>query len=236
MADIKDRQSNMAYSSVNAQPAKGGAGGQYTWGSPTDVTDYVAAGIDTSGLGVQTRMVQGGVVVEPAVPYAAQASEFPPIGNPVQAKPVQWGAPATTFVAAPAVMATPFAVMAAPPAVYAAAPATTTTAPVLTVREGVEFDQSHPRHQFAKKPQVTPSGSVIQAIDWSSGGMPTQVQSAIIQAGGGRAHASPVVQLQPAQPVPLTVMRTQVTAAPNYTPTVVKTNAPALKIIQQPRK
>merc|ERR1719469_1579248 len=104
------------------------------------------------------------------------------------------------------------------------------------VRDGVEFDQAHPRHHFAKMPQVSAGGSAIQAIDWSSGGMPTQVHSAIIQAGGGRSHASPVALAQAVQPVPLNVMRAEYARAPNYAPTVVKSNAPAPMRVQMDRK
>jgi len=231
MAGMRDRQSNMAYSYVNAQPAKGGAGGQYTWGSPTDVTDYVATGINPSGVGVQTMVVQSSApVVVQASPYRAQPSEFPALGTAV-VQPVQWQAPASVY-AAPATFAAPV-VMAAPPVVMAAPPA---GAPVLTVREGVEFGQAHPRHHFATKPNITPTGSVVQAIDWSSGGMPTQVQSAIIQAGGGRAHGSPVALAQPALPVPLNVMRAQVAAAPNHAPTVMKSNVPPPRKVVNSRK
>jgi len=42
----KDRRSNMATSSVNQPPKKSGAGGSYTWGSATDVTDYEPMGLD----------------------------------------------------------------------------------------------------------------------------------------------------------------------------------------------
>merc|ERR1711865_1017737 len=102
-------------------------------------------------------------------------------------------------------------------------------------REGVQFDQSHPRHQFARVPTVTQSSGVVQAIDWSSGGMPTQVQSAIISAGGGSAHMSPVATIAQAQPVPLNVMRAQY-SQPNYAPTRVVNHAPAPVRLQQPRR
>jgi hypothetical protein len=222
MADIKDRHSNMASSSVNAQPTKDGAGGAYTWGSKTDVTDFVAAGVDTSQVGVQTRVVQVAPVVVQAAPYQAIATDFPAIGNPAQPRIVQWGAPAGAGVVMP-------------PNVSAVAP--TTGSVVLTQpREGVTFDQGHPRNQFARLPVHTPSTGVVQAIDWSTGGMPSQVQTAIIQAGGGRAHLSPVAMAAPVQPVPMTVMRTQVAQAPVFTPTVVKSHKPVTKIIQQPRR
>merc|ERR1712232_484224 len=151
------------------------------------------------------------------------------------------GAVQTTAHVPTAVHQPTFVTMAAPQTVYATAPATVTS-PMLTVREGVVFNQEHPRNQFAKKPHVTQSGPVVQAIDWSSTGMPTQVQSAIIQGGGGNAHLSPVAYTQAAQPVPLRVMRAQTQAVPNYSPKIVQNyasvNSKAYRCgyIQQPRK
>lgn len=51
--NVKDRRTNMINSSMNAQPAKEGAGGSYVWGSPTSVTDFEAAG--TTYTAIQTK-------------------------------------------------------------------------------------------------------------------------------------------------------------------------------------
>merc|ERR1711976_126965 len=120
----------------------------------------------------------------------------------------------------------------AAPVTYAAAPAAPAVAPTL-VRDGVDFNQSHPRNQFAVKPQVHSYGQAVQAIDWNATGMPQQVQSVVL-AGGGKAHLSPVAAAQPVQQIPLSVMKSQVYAKPNYTPTHQVSHKPHTKFIHQP--
>merc|ERR1712238_488272 len=177
-------------------------------------------GYDPSRVGVQTMVVQAPQMQVYSSPYQAVASDFPTIGQPAQPRVVQWGAPQG-------------GVMMAPPMVSAAPPSGSI---VLTQpREGVQFDQSHPRHQFARVPTVMQNTGVVQAIDWSSGGMPTQVQSAIISSGGGRAHLSPVATVAQAQAVPMNVMKAQY-AQPNYAPTRVVSHAPPPVRLQQPRR
>jgi len=120
MATIKDRRTNMATSSMNAQPAKGGAGA-YSWGSPTSVTNYAPVG--TGYQSVQTGVVvqQPTAVVAPTQSYRYSATSFPALGA------------TTSFAAAPAATQTyaaPPQTYAAPPTtqIYAAAPATQTYA------------------------------------------------------------------------------------------------------------
>jgi len=75
------------------------------------------------------------------------------------------------------------------------------------LRQGVEFDSSHPRNQFAKKPHHQEGGAamvqtVSNNIDWTSDGMPKEVQSEIIKGSQNPAHLSMHQQPAPAQ-VPL---------------------------------
>lgn len=213
MADIKDRQSNMAYSHLNAQPKKDGAGGGYTWGKETDVQDYIPQGVQQSNVVVLSQ--PGQVVFQQSVPYSASPAEFPSLVPVVTPAPVQW--PAQPLAA---------------PVTYAAAPA---APPTMVVREGVDFNQSHPRNQFAVKPQLHNYGQVVQAVDWNTTGMPQQVQSVVL-AGGGKAHLSPVAAAQPAQQIPLSVLKSQVYAQPQYAPSQQVAYKPHTKFIHQPRK
>merc|ERR1719498_1776090 len=206
MADQKDRRTNMATSSVNAQPAKGGAGA-YSWGSPTDVKDFEPAGVDMSKVGVQIVPQVQVVQQAPAVVYSHDDSAFPALGasDVTRVAATNW----------------------APGTVYAAAPTSVSIqpAPCVVRSIGTEFGPSHPRNQFATLPTKTVSSTVVQAapvVDWSaSGGLP--VASQLIRAGGGAAHVSPLfLESKPAQQVPLTVLRAQTANAPVYAPTVAR--------------
>jgi len=252
MADAKDRRTNMATSSVNAPPKKDGAGGAYTWGSATAVTDYEPQGIDPSGVGVQTAAPV--VTVAPAVVmqqhYVHNASDFPSLGSGsgvIAAQPVNWSqamAPTVYASSAPVTYASAPVTYASAPVTYAAAPVSAVAVPASgsvvlqnTIRAGSQelFDQSHPRNQFAKKPHVvtqSPSASG-PAIDWSSSGMPVQVQQQIIRGGGGAAHVSPIQyqQVQQAAQIPLTSMRSQVQYAPVTQPAIAQSYQMAPKMM-----
>jgi len=215
MADAKDRRTNMTNSSVHAQPAKDGAGGQYTWGKATDVIDYVPTGVDTRGMGVQLAGVPTTApVVMQAMPYQAQAADFPSIGNPSQAAPVYWGRPvsqASSVAMAPTVSAAP---PTAPPAVssVAMAPAVASGPPPMVV--------------YLPMPAELQSALLAR---------PQEAQSTqVLQAGSGWARGLPVACAQ--QPVPLPVMRAEVVRATNYAPTVHKSHAPMPARLQMPRK
>lgn len=185
----------MAYSTVNAQPVKGGAG-----------LGYVDA-IYEAPMGGVVQAVQVAPAPTSSVVYAAApqivptASDFPILGATVAQPAVQWGPPG-------GVVAT----------TYAAPPAATVLAGA-TPREGVVFDASHPRNTFAKRPSVGVAtvASAAPAIDWSSGGMPVGMQQNIIRAGGGPAHVSPVVPVQQAAQIPINVLRSQVGATQSFT-------------------
>lgn len=223
MAETKDRRTNMAFSSVNAPPKKDGAGGQYTWGGATDVTDYAPVGVDTSAVGLHTAYVAQPVSAAPmqTVEYHHSATDFPVLGTPAQRPSVVNWAP-----------------QAQPVVVHSAAPIATASVPALAghePRQGVAFDQSHPRNQFATKPHIAPTTTVVTsapAIDWSSPGM-AQVNTALV-AAGSPTHVSPVNPPRPVQQIPLSVMQAQVRNQVNYAPTVSKSYMANPRPIVQP--
>lgn len=207
MAAEQDRRTRMVNSSVNAQPAKGGAGGSYTWGSALDVQDYAPMGVG-AGYGVvmapQTapQMVQ--TVAGPAFQMDQQA--FPVLGAPPTMVTSSWGPPAVN------------------------------TGPISegALRSGSYIGgQQHPRNLFAKKPYTQARQAngqmVVQAqegvIDWNQSGMPVAVMQSIVQSNAAAAHLGPYVQRAPAQ-VPLDVLRAQNVGAQaqytQYTPQVTQ--------------
>jgi len=197
----KDRRTRMVASSIKAPPKKGGAGGQFTWGSATEVDWY-----DPVGLAAAPTV---GVVTAPATPVVMTTApmqmvttssavdlnvrdrkQFPTLGAPtvpLSARTVTGG------------------VWASPPA----AP------PVLNdnfVRAGMvgQFDAQHPRNMFAKKPHVITTApseqqQQVPAIDWSNDGIPKTVQQSIVRSMANPAHLSPYVQQ--AQPTPVSSLR-----------------------------
>lgn len=232
MAD-KDRRTNMAYSSVNAQPAKGGAGGAFTWGSAADVPmDYVPQGAVTQGVGVQVMPAAStSVIVQQPTTYTYSDSAFPTLGaGTVQAAPVQaaWGG---TAVSAPTVMA-------APPVVYSAPPVVQSSSVVIsqdnirTVDGG--FDGTHPRHLFAVKPNKPTSA--VATVDWSATGVPQATTSTIVQANNP-AHLSPVASIPTPVQIPISQLRAQMAPAVRAPPAqIVKPVMQQTRMIQQPRR
>jgi len=191
----KDRRSRMAYSTVNAQPVKGGVG-----------LGYVDA-IYEAPMGVPMQTVQMAPAQMSSVVYAAPqmvptASDFPILGATIAQPQVQWGPPGAVT------------------AVYGGAPPPQAAAVMAAVapREGVVFDASHPRNTFATRPAMQPVAvaNAAPAIDWSSGGMPVGMQQNIIRAGGGAAHVSPIVPAQVASQIPLNVLRSQMGATQSF--------------------
>ena len=185
----------MAYSTVNAQPVKGGAG-----------LGYVDA-VYEAPLGGVVQALQVAPAPTSSVVYAVApqtvptAADFPILGATVAQPAVQWGPPGTAVATT-----------------YAAPPPAATVLAGATPREGVVFDASHPRNTFAKRPSVGVPivASAAPAIDWSSGGMPVGMQQNIIRAGGGPAHVSPVVPVQPAAQIPINVLRSQAGATQSF--------------------
>jgi len=189
MAAEQDRRSNMVNSSVNGQPAKGGAGGSYTWGSALDVQDYAPMGVG-AGYGVvmapQPQMVQ--TVAAPAFQMDQQA--FPVLGAPpTMVTQGPWGPPAVN------------------------------TGPISegALRSGAYIGgQQHPRNVFAKKPymQVRQANGqmVVQAqegvIDCNQSGMAPAVMQSIVQSNAAAAHLGPYAQAAPVQ-IPLSALQAQ---------------------------
>jgi len=103
----RDRRSRMSYSTVNADPKKGGAGGAFTWGSPTSVVDMNY---------LPTPVMQPNVVTEaqpmvmqaapPAQPFAGgltSVQQFPSLGmQPAVQMPHGWTAIPQGVMQAPA--------------------------------------------------------------------------------------------------------------------------------------
>jgi len=205
MASEQDRRTRMVNSSVNAQPAKGGAGGSYTWGTALDVQDYAPMGVG-AGYGVvtapQPQIVQ--TIAAPAFQMDQQA--FPVLGAPPTVVASSWGPPAVN----------------------------TGPISEGALRSGSYMGgQQHPRNLFAKKPytQVRQANGqmVVQAqegiIDWSQSGMAPAVMQSIVQSNAAAAHLGPYAQQAPAQ-VPLDVLRAQNSGSlaqyTQYTPQVTQ--------------
>jgi hypothetical protein len=213
MATVNERRSHMAHSSIHAPAKKDGAGGAYTFGSAKDTEDYG----DMAGPPMQPT----GVVVEPvsvptapparAAEFAMQPDDFPRLGGPdCKAAPPQrkeWGASAEKGGEA------------------------TGKLDPSNLRQGVEFDSSHPRNQFAKKPHHQEGGATIQQvpgnIDWTGDGVPKEVQSKIIKGSQNPAHLS--AHQQPAPQVPLKDLKVQtkhVAPAERYPDKAASNHAP----------
>lgn len=197
----------MVISSVNAPVKKGGAGGAYTWGSPTDVS-YLEGSPVSSVVGASgVTVMPTGVALAPApqVVQAAPVQTFATNLKDTSAFPSLGGT--TTMSAAPAVTSWGPSTLAPRPAVVLAETNLRTGA-----REIV--DSQHPRNLFAKKPTVRPA-TEIQAttvqqgqIDWSQAGLPDAVVKSILTANQGASHLGPYAQAAPSS-VPLNVLRPQ---------------------------
>lgn len=95
----QDRRTNMSNSTVNQQPAKGGAGGAYTWGSALDVQDFAPVGV-TGGVGVMMApapVMAAPVVLGGTASFQMNQQAFPTLGSGQQfmataTGPVPWGA------------------------------------------------------------------------------------------------------------------------------------------------
>jgi len=219
----KDRRSNMAYGGYKDPAKKDGAGGAYTWGSPTDVTDYDPSGFGPAPAGVVIAAPVTYAAPQPVVyaapPNVASAQEFPTLGTPVIAQRAQWGPPGGTTTVAGGSVVIAGAPVAGNPVIVQQQDA---------MRPGVVVDSSHPRNQFVSRPHKNSGGS-ITTIDWSSTGTPQDVSRALIR-GGTANHVSPVAAAPVQQQVPLSVIR-QAQQAPRIQ------NPPRMaprNVIQQP--
>lgn len=143
MANIQDRRTNMATSSINAQPAKGGAGA-YSWGSPTSVTNYAPVGTTYQSVQTAPIVVQQQPAVAATQSYRYSATSFPALG----------AAPTTSFAAAPAATAT-----------YAAASAAGSY-PVSSVKVSAPMTISQPATVMAAPPVMAAAPAVAVAVPW----------------------------------------------------------------------
>jgi len=227
MAGEQDRRTRMVHSSVNAQPAKGGAGGSYTWGSPMDVQDYMPVGVG-AGYGVvmapqvASAPVYAQTIVAPSSPFQMDQGAFPVLGAPptngyTTRVSQGWGASQAVNPVSEAALRTGALGM---------------------------VGQQHPRNLFAKKPYTTVRAAngelVAQAqegmIDWNSTGISNAVMQTIVQSPQAAAHLGPYGAMAAPQ-VPLDVLRVQNVAAQQryqqYTPQVMQ-QMTAPRPIQQP--
>jgi len=224
MATERDRRSRMAYSTVNAQPVKGGVG----LGSVEEVYGMPMGPGGTQAVQLVPAPAVSSVVMAAPPQTVPTASDFPILAGTVVPQQVAWG-PAGGQVAGQLVAANP-------------TPRSSVVLANAEPRPGVEFDASHPRNVFAKTPSqraVAPA-TAGTAIDWSSNGMPVSMQQQIIRAGGGAAHVSAFAPPQVANQVPLSVLQAQVGATQSFSrqppPQVSNRSMRAAGMIQQPRR
>jgi len=202
---MADRQTRMIDSSVCHPGAKGGAGGQYTWGTAMDVQDFVPVGVTHTNVAVAAAPTY--VIQQPAQPMmvsVGSTSHFPSLGGAPCAVPT-YAAPTAMRPWGPAGGGAMLAPVVAPDYLQSVAP----------IRTTVDFGQQHPRNSFAKRPVATTSLSATApvAIDWSQAG--TAAIAQCIQAMPNTAHTSPYVAQH--APVPLSVLQ----AMPQTTQTMM---------------
>ncbi|CAE8608873.1 unnamed protein product [Polarella glacialis] len=133
----KDRRSRMAISTVKAAPKKDGAGGQFTWGSMLDVTDYEPMGGAAGPLVFTGPAPALGSCSSPpgcsAGGFKVHREDFPallPSGQSV------WSGPRVALSAQS------------------------------SLRSGAVdlFDAQHPRHLWAKKPHHASAGYIVDHL------------------------------------------------------------------------
>lgn len=210
----KSRRSNMAYSSINAAPKKGGAGGCFTWGVDSQETGYEPYLSDMNNLSGVTVVPRSEPILNRGLvaPFDVQLEDqnaFPFL--PTSAKKMQQdcdvGSPALETASEPEPADEWVIVM--PPGAD-------------SLRQGALdiVDGQHPRNLFAKKPsakKVTKDANGqdrSMAIDWSQMGIPQEVKKQIVQAYADASHRSPYVKEQ-ASTLPLDMLRSQ-NAASNH--------------------
>lgn len=176
---------------------KDGAGGSYTWGSATDdPADF---------LPVSSQVVGPNVITSAAAPTGTTSVQAQPFqGNLMDDEqfPSLSGKTITPQAAASVVKQVPTPsrqlrkeeeqqpalAPVAQPELASSAPRVVLTAEKL--RPGIKdsFDSSHPRNLFAPKPttstmMVAQNAGPQMAIDWSSSGIPLEVNRSLIKAG-----------------------------------------------------
>lgn len=214
----KDRRTRMATSSIN-QPMKKGGAGAFTWGSAMDVKDYEPVGANVTKISTAPVITMAAPVVT-TTPTAmnvciSDSQAFPTLGAAPAAPVVStsWG---------PSVQASSISI-----------------AQAATVRSGVEFDASHPRNTFARKPHVSTAPVVTEvvaqpAIDWSGTGV-TTLQRQVIQSTNNAAHLNPYQTVQTAQPLTMDQLRASSVMGAGYPKAPKQVFKQAPRVIMQPR-
>lgn len=205
----KDRHSRSATTTVN-QPMKKGGAGVANWGSATDPSlMYDPVGHQVQSVVVApAQYVHHQHILTNTQPMTAEtlnnASHFPTLGGVVTHTPVQqhvahyWG-----------------------PGMQVPVGTVATTHQTLEAqnRQGVEYDSSHPRNQFAKKPHVTPAAELTtmapQAIDWSQAGTDAIRQTMLhVAANPAVMGAQPSMPVYPSTPLHVLKSMPQQSAVP----------------------
>jgi len=218
----------MIDSSINAPAKKDGAGGNFTWGSAgNDPVDYIPA--SSMAVGPNVMIATGPAPVQTVVVNSTPFSgnfldnrQFPSLSGVGVPIPAASGVVQIPTMA-PGARAWP----------ASSAPKVALTTEVLRVGTSDLFDSSHPRNAFAARPVTT---SVIQAgpgpqqaIDWSSSGVPLEINRSLIAAGSPShvgLYQQPQANFVPAQylrPAPAPVQPTRGYRAPAQ-PVRVKQN------------
>jgi hypothetical protein len=175
LSDIeKDRRTRMVTSSFKAPAKKDGAGGSYTWGGATDVTDYAPVGTSVSKVSVAPAPVSAADRQSSAPPtqklYLKDTRHFPDLGVKPAPVAVKWG---------PQPPPTPVQITEE------------------ALRPGTQelFDAQHPRNAFARRARSAEgrsAGAQHQvAIDWSAAGTSAVTQALLETSSGNAAHVSP---------------------------------------------
>lgn len=206
----KTRRSNMANSSVNTPPKKGGAGGSFTWGAAEDVADYELVGFDAKTIGISAAPAQ---IDAPADTNALVCNlslddkeEFPALVAKTMT-PEKVSKPAAE---APSEVETTAEVEKD----WIMLPVADVSKKNGNVKSADAYDGQHPRNMFNKKAQVKRAKSTERhqvserGVDWSGEGMPTEVKRQIIHASMTASHRGLYAKDQ-AAPVPINMLRTQ---------------------------
>jgi hypothetical protein len=189
----KDRRSNMAHSTVNAPAKKGGAGGNYTWGSAMKIADYELFGIDFESIRVTTADIRSSMPITEHACFNVSLDDqdlFPPLSTTTKAEEVCAPESAVPEEVSDWVVVTP------------------------EVLPDTLVDAQHPRHLFGKKSQakraVGEGGGKERpmTIDWSQAGIPQEVKKQILKACMSPSHEGPYAK-KDAPTLPLDVLRAQ---------------------------
>jgi len=200
-ADVqKTRCSNMAHSSVNGVPKKGGAGGSYTWEGAAEVT-YEPFGFDSTDVGVVTVMVPSSEAImkeDTSVQFEENLEDheaFPCLPTPfMKRKECEQVASPTPDTELPADLADKWVVV-APPESDSLCP---------DALDSVNT-QANARQMRC---EVDNNNDSAYAIDWSRAGLPQSIMRQIIKASMNATHQG-LYAKEHASTLPLDMLRAQ---------------------------